>query len=315
MSNLLKNKSMFYKLNLTIIALCISFLVLAQPLRKSKIKQDTTSFKIQTNYLSNYVYNGRADSLKTPYFYTTATINFANGVYASFSLNYLLTPGQNSYDYSELDLGYNYSIGEKVTGEIYGSKYFYSSNSNLISGNISSDIGFTYNYDFTYFNFHNSFDIFFTNKSDMLLVPGIEKEITLSASNDNKLTFTPGIYSSFSSLNFYESTINRRLNGIRNSKIKQPLTTGSIISNTTVDQNGFKFLDAEFSFPISYDFNNWNISLVPTYAMPFNKITTTSENTTTLNGISKNEKVNSTPYSENHLANIFYFDLGITYKF
>ena len=306
---------MLHKVYLSSILLFVSVLIFAQPIKKSNSKADTTSFKIQTNYLNNYTYNGRSDSLISPYFYTTATVNFPNGIYASFSFNYLLTPGQNRYDFSELDLGYNYSLSDKITGDIYGSKYFYSTNSNLLNGNVSSDIGFTFNYDLTFLNFHNAFDIFFTNKADMQLVPGIEKDILLSASNDNKLTITPGVYSSFSTLNFYESSVNRRLNGLKNSKVKPLPTAGTVISNTTVDQKGLKFLDMEFPLPISYDFNNWNISLVPTYAIPFNKVTTTSQNITTLNGVSNTAIVNSTPYSENHLANIFFFDLGITYKF
>jgi len=303
------------KLCFTFFGLLISLFMLAQPMRKMRVNKDSTSFKIQTNYLSNYVYNGRADSLKAPYFYTTATVNFANGIYANFSLNYLLTPGQTGYDFSELDLGYNYTIGEKLSGELYGSKYFYSSSSNLISGNISGDLGFTLNYDLPFINFHNSFDVFFADKADMQLVPGFEKEITILSKKENTLTITPSIYSSFSSLNFYEFTVSRRLNGIKNPKIKQAPTTGSLQSATTVDQKGFKFLDIELSFPISYDLNKWNITLTPTYAIPFNKITTTSVNTSTINGLSKITTVNSTPYSETHLANIFFFDFGIAYKF
>lgn len=303
------------KVFFTFFALLLSVLVSSQPLRKSKTKNDSTSFQLQTNYLNNYVYNGRADSLKAPYSYTTATVNFANGLYTSFSLNYLLTPGQTGYDYSELDLGYNYYLGEKISGEIYGAKYFYSSQSNLLSGNISSDLGFTFNYNLSYLSFHNSFDIFFSNKADMQLVPGIEKEMILNSTNHNTLSITPGIFSSFSSLNFYETTINRRINALKNPKIKQPPTAGTLQSNTTVDQKGFKFLDMELILPISYDFKNWNFSFIPTYAIPFNKITTTSENTTTFNGITKTVTVNSTPYSESHLTNIFFFDIGITYKF
>ena len=82
-----------HKFYLTFIGLIMASCLLAQPMRKSKINNDSTSFTLQANYLNNYVYNGRTDSLIAPYFYTTATVNFANGLYASFSLNYLLTPG------------------------------------------------------------------------------------------------------------------------------------------------------------------------------------------------------------------------------
>ena len=149
----------------------------------------------------------------------------------------------------------------------------------------------------------------------MQLVPGFEKEIVLNSSKHNTLSITPGMYGSFSSLNFYESTVNRRLNTFRNPKIKQAPASGTLQSTTTVDNKGFKFLDMEITFPISYELKNWNISFIPTYAIPFNKITTTSVNTTIINGVSKTVKLNSTPYSETHLANIFFFDFGITYKF
>lgn len=86
-------------------------------------------------------------------------------------------------------------------------------------------------------------------------------------------------------------------------------------STTTVDNKGFKFLDMEITLPISYDLKNWNISFIPTYAIPFNKITTTSVNTSTINGVSKTVKLNSTPYSETHLANIFFLTLGSRINF
>ena len=303
------------KVTFTVATLLFGLMAFSQPIRKSKSKNDSTSFKIQTNYLSNYVYNGRADSLKTPYFYTSATVNFANGIYASFSLNYLVADGQNRFDFSELDLGYNYAIGQKVSGEIYGSKYFYTSQSNLLSGNISSDIGFTFNYDLNFLNFHNSTDVFFADKADFQIVPGLEKEIIISDHSKDIFSITPGIYGSFSSLNFYESTVSRRLNAIKGPKLKQPINTGTLQSTTFVNNKGFKFLDVELSMPLSYDYKNWNFTLTPTYAIPFNKIYTTSINTTTINGIPKTSTLNSTPFSENNLNNIFFVDLGISFNF
>ena len=83
-----------------------------------------------------------------PYIYPMA-------FFSNFSASYLLTPGMKGFDFFELDLGYEYKIGKKIYGEIYGSKYFYSGGSNLINGNITSDIGSSFNYDFTYFQFNN----------------------------------------------------------------------------------------------------------------------------------------------------------------
>jgi hypothetical protein len=97
--------------------------------------------------------------------------------------------------------------------------------------------------------------------------------------------------------------------------LKQPINTGTLQSTTSVNNKGFKFLDVELSMPLSYDYKNWNFTLTPTYAIPFNKIYTTSINTTTINGIPKTSTINSTPFSENNLNNIFFVDLGISFNF
>ena len=91
---------------------------------QTKKSSDSTTFSIQVDYLSNYSYNGRVDSIKYPYQTTTASLHLANGLFSNFSASYLLTPGMKGFDFFELDLGYEYKIGKKIYGEIYGSKYF-----------------------------------------------------------------------------------------------------------------------------------------------------------------------------------------------
>jgi len=76
------------------------------------VKPKTTSFKIQLDYLSDYIYNGRADSVKYPYQITTASVNFANGMYVNFGADYLLTQGEKRFDFFQLDLGYEFDINK-----------------------------------------------------------------------------------------------------------------------------------------------------------------------------------------------------------
>ena len=91
---------------------------------QSTSKSDTSYFKLQLDYLSNYAYNGRVDSIKSPYQTITASYHLANGLYVTGAANYLLANGQNRFDYFEFDLGYEYQFGEKISGEVYVSKYF-----------------------------------------------------------------------------------------------------------------------------------------------------------------------------------------------
>ena len=281
---------------------------------QTKKSSDSTTFSIQVDYLSNYSYNGRVDSIKYPYQTTTASLHLANGLFSNFSASYLLTPGMKGFDFFELDLGYEYKIGKKIYGEIYGSKYFYSGGSNLINGNITSDIGASFNYDFTYFQFNNLLDVFFTNKSDIQFTPGVEKTIYFGNADNSSWSINPYLYCNFSTVNYYESNVTRRLNGPRGPRAG-PAIGPQLTSITVVQNKGFKLLNTDFSMPLSYENTHWLATFTPTYSIPFNKIETISTNTiTTATGTTTN-KVNSTPYSELHLNNQFFFQIGVTYKF
>ena len=281
---------------------------------QTKKSSDSTTFSIQVDYLSNYSYNGRVDSIKYPYQTTTASLHLANGLFSNFSASYLLTPGMKGFDFFELDLGYEYKIGKKIYGEIYGSKYFYSGGSNLINGNITSDIGASFNYDFTYFQFNNLLDVFFTNKSDIQFTPGVEKTIYFGNADNSSWSINPYLYCNFSTVNYYESNVTRRLNGPRGPRAGPAI--GPQLTSTTVVQNkGFKLLNTDFSMPLSYENKHWLATFTPTYSIPFNKIETISTNTITSATGTTTNKVNSTPYSELHLNNQFFFQIGVTYKF
>ena len=272
---------------------------------QTKKSSDSTTFSIQVDYLSNYSYNGRVDSIKYPYQTTTASLHLANGLFSNFSASYLLTPGMKGFDFFELDLGYEYKIGKKIYGEIYGSKYFYSGGSNLINGNISSDIGASFNYDFTYFQFNNLLDVFFTNKSDIQFTPGVEKTIYFGNADNSSWSINPYLYCNFSTVNYYESNVTRRLNGPRGPRAGPAI--GPQLTSTTVVQNkGFKLLNTDFSMPLSYENTHWLATFTPTYSIPFNKIETISTNTITSATGTTTNKVNSTPYSELHLNNQFF---------
>lgn len=274
-------------------------------------KPKATTFKIQLDYLSDYVYNGRADSIKYPYQITTATVNFANGVYVNLGADYLLTQGEKRFDFFQFDVGYDFDIDKKWTGTVYGTKYFYSSQSALINGNISTDLGANMNYDAGFLQINNSLDVFFANKADIQWTTGIEKNFT-TEKNNTKWSFDPGVYANISSLNYYESEVSRRLRP-KNSGIKaaNPI---NLISSTTTNQTGLKLMALECSFPISYETEHIGFSIYPTYAIPFNPITTT---TTTRNKANNNiiSTVNSTAYSELHLDNKWYVQAGIYFKF
>ena len=296
------------------LALFVTIFIASNLEAQVKKSSDLATFSIQADYLNNYSYNGRVDSIKYPYQTTSVALHLANGIYANFSASYLLTSGMKGFDFYELDLGYEYTIGKNVNGEIYGSKYFYAGDANLINGNISSDFGISLNYDFTYFQFNNNFDIFFTNKSDFQYTPGIEKIIYLGNTENAKWNLNPFLYCNFSTVNYYESTVIRNLNRPRRPPGKNPIGP-QISSKTEVQNKGFKLLNTDFTIPLSFEDTHWLFTLTPTYSIPFNKIETITTNTITSPTGTVTTKVNSTPYSDLYLRNQFYFQIGVTYKF
>jgi hypothetical protein len=297
---------------LFIVLLCFGMLGNAQKSNNS----DSSKFKIQFDYLNNYVYNGRTDSLTSPYQITTATLHFGKSFYASFSADYLLTNGQNRFDFFELDLGHEYSIGKNITGELYASKYMYNSNSNLLNGNISADLGATLNQDLGFIQLNHTADIFFSSGTDFQYSLGISKSMDIESENGS-WNFSPSINAIGSTLSYYESVISRKLNpnkGVKNKLSGATLPTVNI--TTTLQDKGFKLMASEISLPISYENKTWGFNCTLNYAMPFNQVKTNSVIKTTLaTGATTTSTVDSTPYSERNLKNVFYFQTGIFFKF
>lgn len=301
-------------LNIKYLSILLPLFIFFNLQAQTKKSSDTTSFTIQLDYLSNYSYNGRIDSIKYPYQTTTASLHLANGLFTNFSASYLLTPGMKGFDYFELDLGYEYKFGKKIYGELYASKYFYSGGANLINGNITTDIGASFNYDFTSFQFNNILDVYFTNKADFQFTPGIEKTIYFSKNDKSFWSINPYLYLNFSSVNYYESNVSRRLNAPRRQTGINAFGP-QLNSITVVQDKGFKLLNTDLAVPLSFESNKFTASFTPTYSIPFNKIETiTTNNVTTLSGTTTTT-INSTPYSELHLKNQFYFQIGLMYKF
>lgn len=296
------------------LGILLSFFIVFNLQAQKKVPSDSTKFYIQTDYLSNYIYNGRADSIKYPYQTTTASLHLSNGLFSNFSASYLLTPGMKGFDYFELDLGYEYKLGKKIYGELYASKYFYAGGANLINGNIQSDIGASFNYDFNFFQYNNIFDIYFTNKADIQFTPGIEKTIYFSKKDNSFWSINPYVFLNFSTVNYYESNVSRRLNSPK--RQAGTFAIGPQFNSITIVQDkSFKLLNSDLSIPLTYENNKFSATITPTYSIPFNKIETTTTNTITSLSGSTTTIFNSTPFSELHLKNQFYFQLALIYKF
>ena len=274
-------------------------------------------FKVGVSYLDNYVYNGRSDSLKTPYFIPSVTMVYDSSLTISGNFYYLTQGEVTGLDFTELNASYEFDITKKLSVGIYGTKYFYNGSSNAVTGNINAILGANLGYDFNLFELNiGTYFLFTNNHTDINFRPGIDRTIVFGAKKESKLL--PSFYVNFSTLNFYEvfSTRTSSRRTTNSGKVTNPnLTTTERI--TSVTDIGMKLLDYELSLPLTYETNKWGILLEPTLAFPQNTIHTNTQTirllqTGTTQIISNRD---STPYSEKNLNSIFYTQFTVFLKF
>jgi len=271
----------------------------------------SSGFKAGISYLSNYVYYGRQDSLKTPYFTPSLEYHHASGFYVIGSLSFLTGTQGSRLDYLNLDLGYEFTFNDQWKGGIYVEKSHYNSSSTNISSDIGASVGATVSYDAGFMKFDIGTDLLFSTKTDVMTNLSISKEIALGEESGYYLI--PTLAANMSTQHFYEGYTSRKM--VKNSNRMFPGATNVEIL-TSVDNPGFKLMDYEFSIMTGYEGNQWGWYLNPVFATPQNPIYTTTHTTLKLaNGNVVNQVRPSTPLSEKNLSNLFFIDLGVYLNF
>lgn len=269
-------------------------------------------FKFSTSYLSNYVYNGRKDSIATPYI--TPSIGYFNkkGFDVSFSGYYLNLVNEHRFDFFSFDFNYNHEFTDNFSTGLVASRTFYNKSTSTLSSNIKGNIGANTDYDFGFIELFIEGDFLFSQKTDFALDIELEHEFSLKNGKD-EFKITPTFDINFSTLNYYEGYLNKK---IGKKIVHNNPNIATVNAVTTVDDNRFTLLDYEFSVPMSYQTKQFVFFLTPTYAIPKNTIYTTTVTTTKLtNGIENVVTKNSTTESERNLKQNFFIEFGMYYKF
>ncbi|WP_293872205.1 hypothetical protein [Flavobacterium sp.] len=261
--------------------------------------------KFSTSYLTNYIYNGRRDSITSPYI--TPLIGYFNkkGLNASFSGYYLNAAKQRRFDFFSLDLNYVHEFNKKFAVSLLANRTFYDKSSTALSSDIRWNFGINVDYDLKFIELFVEGDAVISQKTDFALNLELLKEFSVE-NNDDEFKIAPAFDINWSTLNYYEGYFNRK-NGRKKSTI--------INSVTTVDNNRFTLMDYEFSLPMSYETNQFVFFVTPTYVIPKNTITTTTVRTTSLNNSVINVVTyNSTTKIERELKQTFFVEFGVYYK-
>ena len=276
---------------------------------KKVIKDSVTEksyFKFSSSYLTNYIYNGRKDTITSPYI--TSSIGYFNksGFNTSFSSYYLNAAHEHRFDFFSFDMNYKHTFNDNFSGSLVASRTFYNKSSNSLSSNIRGDFGANVDYDFGFIELFVESSAVFSQKTDFDLYLELEHEFSV-INGDDEFKITPTFDINFSTLNYYEGYLNKKIG-------KKKLT--NVESIVSVNNNKFTLMDYEFSLPMSYETNQFVFFVTPTYAIPKNTIYTTTTTTTTLNnGVHQVVSNNSTSTIELDLKQSFFVEFGLFYKF
>ena len=257
----------------------------AQFLKSNGADVPLSFFKGSVSYESNSVTYGRQDSVIMPYLTPSLGYYHKSGLYLDASLSWLAN-AKGRIDLATLEGGYDFSKGDKFSGEIYADKYFYNKNSTAVKSQMKGEIAANASYETSLVSFMAGLDLAFSKKTDFVVTYGISHPFYLGET-DHQWTLEPCLVSNAGTQYFVESGKEKKAGSAAALKVKGAGT--------------FQVLDYEISLNIAFDGKQWGFSLIPTYALPLNPISVA--------------KANSNTYIPEKLSRVFFVEAEAYVKF
>ncbi|MBL7726272.1 MAG: hypothetical protein JNM68_01230 [Dinghuibacter sp.] len=233
-----------------------------QPAAKDEPEQSYA--QVSLNYITDFVYLGRKDSLRTPYLTPELGYYHKTGFFATASLSYLFRADSSRVDMYTLALGFDRNFTKKINAGAWLEKYFYNSSSTNIRAEIKASTGIYGSYDFGPLETGLNAWYSFAEENDAAL--GLFFKHGFQTKNE-QWTITPQADLNAATQNFYTSYFqNRRLRPRR-------LPNGTLLPPPTVnldDATRFRFLSAELSTEIKFTRGKLEASLKPQYIIALN---------------------------------------------
>jgi hypothetical protein len=303
-----------YKKLLLFVLCLISFNAFSQSVTDAKIdsillKSDTakktahkSSIKFGVNYVSNNIFMGRSDTIRTPTIIPEIKYTFKSGLYVSGTVDIIPDRKKNKVDGGSLSLGYDFDLSDDLSGGISYSKPFYSSTSTQVTSSISSTFTGDLTYDIGDIISPNISIDYNINKQgisgDVFLNFGLTHDFISEGIFGRKdiLLISPTAAINSGTQNFYDGYIVYR----KLKTVKRDATETKAINAYTSQLSEFKVLDYEFSVPIEYKAGSFILQFTPIYALAQNQFKSAAI-------------VKTLALSDQ--SSVFYFDLGVALKF
>jgi hypothetical protein len=236
------------------------------------------SFKMGINYLSNNVFMGRADTVRTPTIIPDIKYTFKNGIYLSGTANYIPNRVTNKLDGGSASLGYNYDITDDLNGGVSFTQLFYTANSTQIGSAIGSTINANLAYDIASIITPTiSADYNFLKQGfghDIFVNAGLSHDFVIQPvfGGNDLFIISPTVALNAGTQNFYDAYFVLKKYKLTAKALALESAVESLIIKRKDQLSQFKMLDYEFSVPVEYKIGVLIVSFTPTYAMAENKL-------------------------------------------
>jgi len=264
-----------------------------------KINQESSSIKFGINYLSNNVFMGRTDTVKTPAIVPELKYTLKCGVYFSGSLDYLPNKKKKRLDGGDLSTGYDFDLTDDLSGGVSYTKLFFSSTSTQIASSISSTLNASFTYDIGEIISPTIGSDYNINKqginNDVFLIAGISHDFIDKGVFGEKdlILVSPTVTVNTGTQNFFDAYLTKKK--VKNTKKSE--AQNALLTQYIGQLGQFQLLDYELSAPFEYKTGHFIFQFIPTYA------------------IVKNQLPSEVAAKISDQASIFYFQLGASLKF
>jgi hypothetical protein len=244
------------------VLLLLPFMIKAQS--DSTKEDDKPQFKIGVYYNSNLNYYGRIDSLRSSGFFPLAELWFNKSFYINAAPLFIHN-SVTSFDYAGTvaSAGYRFTSNNKFAGNIYFVKPFYKDNSQLVQSALKGQLTATFTFLNKFINITGGADVKFSDKTDYGATAGVDHIFHFELPGTSVLVIDP-------SANLYAGT-----QQFTKSYYKQNsfLFFPGVEQMVTEKVSNFNILSYEFSVPVIYAKEKWQLLFTPAYVIPQNLIT------------------------------------------
>ena len=264
-----------------------------------KSNDGTSSFKFGVSYLSNDVFMGRTDTVRTPMVVPEVKYSLKSGIYFSGSLDFLPNKKKRQLDGGDITAGYDFDIADNLSGSASYAKLFYNSTSTQIASAISSTLNANFAYNISDIISPSISSDYNFNKqgigNDVFVNLGLTHDFITEGILGAKdiLLISPTVTANTGTQNFYDEYLTKK----KVKTAKRAAAQNALLAQYINKLSQYSLLDYEISAPVEYKSGHFIFQFTPTYALV------------------KNQLPKEIQARISNQQSVFYFETGVFLKF